>query len=400
MASRFIVRSTGLWKVKWRCGRDESGKPVYRVETVMKHPDVKLPIPPSKTLRPPHAVEQAFHDYKERERAATSRLDVVSTKPLELEPFLAARVDSVEVAGAKDCHRAVKRIVDQFLAYCRERGIRLVTQVTSEICRSYMESRAKAGIAWSTIAVERMRLQPPWTDAVNSGRLAVNPWKMAKVKRSQLKQEHPPFWAEDEVAQLLAVCRPWLRDLLTVLLHSGLRITSALSLRWKDIDWTRDVIHVRAAISKSGRPYDAPLLDAARDVLQRMSGNDDPEALVFPGPRSGKQVASCVTYLAVKRAVERAGIRDHKRYNHICRHTFATWAVQRGVPLKVVSTWLGHSSVQVTEIYAHVETSETQRWGEVFTQKAPAVNPSPAPRPNRRGTGRKRAKNRSRSGGR
>lgn len=35
-------------------------------------------------------------------------------------------------------------------------------------------------------------------------------------------------------------------------------------------------------------------------------------------------------------------------------HTFASWLVQDGVPLYEVSPWLSHSSIEVTERYAHL----------------------------------------------
>lgn len=39
---------------------------------------------------------------------------------------------------------------------------------------------------------------------------------------------------------------------------------------------------------------------------------------------------------------------------HSLRHTCASWLVMRGVPLSVVQAMLGHSSIQVTQRYAHL----------------------------------------------
>ena len=44
---------------------------------------------------------------------------------------------------------------------------------------------------------------------------------------------------------------------------------------------------------------------------------------------------------------------------HVFRHTFATWKIRAGVPLAVVSKWMGHTSIDVTfRIYGHIETKE------------------------------------------
>ena len=39
---------------------------------------------------------------------------------------------------------------------------------------------------------------------------------------------------------------------------------------------------------------------------------------------------------------------------HVLRHTFASHAVMRGVPLKLVSDWMGHSTITMTMRYAHL----------------------------------------------
>jgi integrase len=52
--------------------------------------------------------------------------------------------------------------------------------------------------------------------------------------------------------------------------------------------------------------------------------------------------------------------RRQKLVPHSIRHTFASWLVQMGKPLYTVSKLMGHSSLKMTERYAHL-APETQR---------------------------------------
>lgn len=52
---------------------------------------------------------------------------------------------------------------------------------------------------------------------------------------------------------------------------------------------------------------------------------------------------------------------------HDCRHTYATLALQAGVPVKIVSARLGHSSVQLTwDVYSHVLPKDDDAAADVF----------------------------------
>jgi len=51
-------------------------------------------------------------------------------------------------------------------------------------------------------------------------------------------------------------------------------------------------------------------------------------------------------------------VRDDEFVLHALRHTCATRLVNKGVDLYVVKEWLGYSSIQVTERYAHLAPSK------------------------------------------
>ena len=49
----------------------------------------------------------------------------------------------------------------------------------------------------------------------------------------------------------------------------------------------------------------------------------------------------------------RCGIRTHLTF-HVGRHTFATLALNRGVPVESLSSILGHTNIRTTQIYAKI----------------------------------------------
>ena len=74
------------------------------------------------------------------------------------------------------------------------------------------------------------------------------------------------------------------RDLLLLILFSGLRVTEASSLKWEDVDLPLRVIRVKAGSTKADRKLDLPMSDAVRDMLiaRRFVGD---AKFVFPGEK-------------------------------------------------------------------------------------------------------------------
>lgn len=59
---------------------------------------------------------------------------------------------------------------------------------------------------------------------------------------------------------------------------------------------------------------------------------------------------------------------------HDMRHSFASQLVMAGVPLKVVSEFLGHSETRITERYAHLAPDAVQGYVDVLDSKMKVTN--------------------------
>ncbi|MFO7563975.1 MAG: tyrosine-type recombinase/integrase [Enhygromyxa sp.] len=169
-----------------------------------------------------------------------------------------------------------------------------------------------------------------------------------------------------------------------VAVRTGLRVGEMLALRWReDIDLDRGRLRVQQAYShtdgfttpKNDKARELPLTwdacEALRVQRSRVTGE-----LVFPS-EDGSVLSSHVTNYALRKIGERSGLR--RIHNHVLRHTFASHAVMRGVPMRQVQEWMGHSSIVVTMRYAHL----AEGLGDELIQRL-APSPQHGAQPRRR----------------
>ena len=215
------------------------------------------------------------------------------------------------------------------------------------------------------------------------------------------KQRVPEVMTREEVRDVLKVLEgkrsKWL--IASLLYGCGLRLSEALRLRVKDVDFGQQIIVIRDAKGDKDRivPLPKKLVTHLKEQLEhaRQIHNHDialgfgrvslPYALarkypyadaewiwqyVFPStkrsvdPRSGsiKRHHLFDSYMedAVKDAVRRSGLT--KRITcHTFRHSFATHLLENGKDIRLIQELLGHSDVKTTMIYTHVAKSPVPR---------------------------------------
>lgn len=166
--------------------------------------------------------------------------------------------------------------------------------------------------------------------------------------------------------------------LLKLILATGLRRGEALALQWRDIDLDRGEVRVWRAWARVGDKgaFTSPKTPTARrvvplpidllrhlrarkeELLEKLSPEEVEETFLFGGSRP-LEPNSFNHYL--RRLAERAGLGRVRV--HDLRHTWATLALSRGVPLEVVSERLGHASPTITlGIYRHLLEEERRGW--------------------------------------
>lgn len=185
-------------------------------------------------------------------------------------------------------------------------------------------------------------------------------------------RQTPRFLREDEIVRLLQVQMesPW-REMMVFALNTGLRVGELRALHWEDVDLLSGVITVRRAASrhiigtpKSNRYRTVPLNTSAVAILNSLLNKGVRSGLVFTQTDELLSYHTATKHL--HRAAKAAGVSVFSW--HTLRHTFASRLVQRGAGMRAIQSLLGHSTVVMTERYAHLAPSSLQGTVELLNE--------------------------------
>lgn len=193
---------------------------------------------------------------------------------------------------------------------------------------------------------------------------------------------------EPEEAQRLIDCAsqvkraPYLVDFIRLALNTGCRRDEMLRLEWSRVDLKNNLIHLAGVNTKNGKRRSVPLNQEARQALlnrARFRAEHCPKSTWVFANKDGARIGSVKRSFTT--ACKLAGIVDFRIHDQ--RHTCASWLVSAGQPLTAVRDLLGHSTVKMTERYAHLSPEnvrqavgvldDVSRNGHAEKQKALAV---------------------------
>jgi site-specific recombinase XerD len=178
------------------------------------------------------------------------------------------------------------------------------------------------------------------------------------------QKPNKPCWLTTEEMQRLYDEIPngllGIRDkaMLAVFYGCGLRLNEGASVELKDIDYSRKVLHVRKG--KHYKERFVPIADKNFEELRLYIDYARPQLLqqlktdrLFIGANQGRSMHKQSLYIRIKKLVRRAGIKK-KVGTHSLRHSIATHLLQSGMKLERIQQFLGHSSIDSTQIYTHL----------------------------------------------
>jgi len=186
--------------------------------------------------------------------------------------------------------------------------------------------------------------------------LALREWQWAKenpVSIVKLEKEPPGrvrYLSDGEFDRLLNQCPDYLKPIVIVARHAGLRKENILSLTWSQVDLFRRLITIDH--TKNNERLSIPLNETLMILFKQLSRvRHINSPYVFSKPDGSRYR---FIHNEFRKAVKRAGIKDFRF--HDLRHCFASALVQKGVDLYQVQRLLGHKSNAMSQRYAHLST--------------------------------------------
>ncbi|WP_223565156.1 tyrosine-type recombinase/integrase [Agrobacterium tumefaciens] len=172
------------------------------------------------------------------------------------------------------------------------------------------------------------------------------------------------FLDAEEIAALLAAPdrTTWVgrRDyaLLLLALQTGLRASELISLRCNDVVLGTGA-HIRC-IGKGRKERSTPL---RRDTVKLIQGwigeRRDSDSPLFPSIRGERLSRDALEHLVRKHCLTASracpSLTSKRVTPHTLRHSTAMELLHHGVDQSVIALWLGHESVETTQIYIHAD---------------------------------------------
>jgi len=157
--------------------------------------------------------------------------------------------------------------------------------------------------------------------------------------------------------------------ILLFLLDTGVRVSELVGIRMADIDLVNSLV---AVVGKGRKERLVPFHRITRKELQRyirdfrprLCSSDSP--YLFPAT-DGHHISVNSVQQFVRRTAAKAGLRGMKCSPHIFRHTFATTFIAKGGTDFALMEILGHTSLQTTLKYMHLQARDLQQQHARFT---------------------------------
>ena len=242
-----------------------------------------------------------------------------------------------------------------------------LTDLSTQTIENYLHTRIRETSIFAA-RKDLANFSCAFNRAVRDGYLKQNPCK--GIRRFKLPEQQPMFYSREEFSRLLeALDSEDLRDIVKFAINTGMRQGEIISLQWHQVNFEQEIITLdnRTHITKTKRIRTLPFNNQVKTILLKRYQNRIPgQEFVFT--LNGQSIDQERFSKDFKKYVYKARVNPKLNF-HSLRHSFASWLVQKGVSIYVVSKLLGHSNISTTEIYSHLRRDDLKNATEILDKE-------------------------------
>ena len=269
---------------------------------------------------------------------------------IDLKKFTFQFLRHAEINKAYKTMKVYKTTLNFFQKYIG--NVNLGT-ITNNDIKKYLEQRLSTSSVFSA-RKDLINLKAAFRYALEENYIKVNP--CTGIKQYRLPEQQPLYFSKPEYEKLLMVIEnEEFKTLVMIAANTGLRQMELLTLKWQQVNLeSRNIIlDNRTHITKSKKIRSVPINDNILQTLFEMQKYSTSENLFsYTGRNIDVHISAKFKSYVLKAKV------NPLLHFHSLRHSFASWLVQSGVNIYLVSKLLGHANIQTTEIYSHLRQDD------------------------------------------
>lgn len=250
--------------------------------------------------------------------------------------------------------------LSEFFAYLNlQFGNTLLKDINHIQIRSWLAGLKDKGLTSKSINRKISSLKSFFKYCVRTEMLENSP--MTKIISPKIGKRLPVFVNEEETKKLVDTlnnsAETWkslnAKMLITIFYNTGMRLSELISLKEKQIDFSRSSIKVLGKGNKERViPVNKETIENIRHYQELKNKELETSEDFLLVTEKGKKLYPKYAYLLVNQYLGTVGTLDQKS-PHVLRHTFATHLMNNGADLNAVKELLGHNSLASTQVYTH-----------------------------------------------
>lgn len=229
-----------------------------------------------------------------------------------------------------------------------------LTKVDTIAIQYFLAQKKQKGIKNVSIDNLRRNLSTFFTWLHKNKFRSDNPMDLIpRIKFSKHSREAIP---EEDLEKIRQDCDIRERAIVEVLLSTGCRVGEIVRLEKQQVDFEKGEAIVLGKGNKERKVF---FNEKAKFYLQQYlaTRHDNNPALFVSKQHPYRKLEISTIEIIIRELGQRVGI---KIFPHKFRHTFATRAINRGMPIEVLQRLLGHENLDTTTIYAKVNDEEVK----------------------------------------